>query len=543
MIMTFSRRSGILLHPTSLPGTPGIGTLGAQAYAFVDWLAQARQTLWQILPLGPTGYGDSPYASFSTFAGNPLLIDLDLLVQNDRAEPDSVRPPEYIRTSGTIDYGAVVSWKLPVLQRAARWFLSHGSSSDLAAFEKFKKQQDFWLSDYASFMSIKTHYDAEAARQGVGGIWHSFWPKELAACNTGAVSAWNKAHADDIESLKAIQYFFFDQWHMLKAYANRRGISIIGDIPIFVAPDSADVWSNQELFQVDEHGTPLAVAGVPPDYFSATGQLWGNPLYDWGAMQKDDYRWWVRRISHTLTMVDCIRIDHFRGFESYWSVPYGNDTAVNGEWKPGPGRQLFDTVSRVLGDIPIIAEDLGVITEQVRQLRDGCGFPGMKVLQFAFNADEPVASAMENQFLPHEYTPDCVVYTGTHDNQTMQGFLESAPQKLRVLIASYLCRRNISAEQADAMVQDKSMCRMLVQEAIASTAKLAVIPVQDILAVGDEGRMNMPSTSGTNWTWRLAADALTPQAAQELAFTSGLFARNKQINQRQDFHTEEAACR
>ncbi|MBQ9237917.1 MAG: 4-alpha-glucanotransferase [Treponema sp.] len=528
--MNLHRQSGILLHPTSLSGTPGIGTIGKAAYEFVDWLEKGHQTLWQILPLGPTGYGDSPYASFSTFAGNPLLIDLALLVQNGRADEKDMVPPAGMTTAGAIDYGAVVHWKLSALTRCAAYFLTHGSARDRAAYEAFKQDNADWLTTYADFMSIKQHYDAVAMRQGTGGarLWNVLWPEALATCDAAAVAAWESEHGEDIEQIKVVQFFFDDQWRALKSYANAKGISIIGDIPIFVAPDSADVWSCQKLFQLDARGMPCVVAGVPPDYFSATGQLWGNPLYNWDAMKADGYDWWIRRIRRTLKLTDCVRIDHFRGFESYWAIPAGSPTAVNGTWQPGPGIDLFFAIRAALGDIPVIAEDLGVITDGVRQLRDDTGFPGMKVLQFAFDPDEAGKDGMTNAFLPHTYPHRCVVYTGTHDNDTLQGWLNAAPDSAVRIAAEYATGRSLSAAEARALSDDGTVCAGLIRAALASVADYAVIPLQDVLALGTEARMNTPNTIGGNWAWRVPPGALTDSHAAQLAFLSDLYGRGGQ---------------
>ncbi len=517
------------MHPTSLPGAPGIGTLGKEAYVFVDWLEKARQTLWQILPLGPTGYGDSPYASFSTFAGNPLMIDLDALAADGWADAADIVPPEYIKREGPVDYGSVVWWKMPVLAKCAAYFLKNCSKKDRDAYEAFKNDNAAWLNNYADFTSIKQHYDAEAEKQGVSGVaqmWNAFWPAELAACDPKAVSKWDAEHTQNIEEIKVVQFFFARQWFALKKYANDRGISLIGDIPIFVAPDSADVWANQKFFQLDEKGVPLAVAGVPPDYFSATGQLWGNPLYDWDAMKKDRYSWWVRRIQRMLELVDCVRIDHFRGFEAYWSIPYGEETAVNGRWIPGPNIGLFDTIRKELGDIPVIAEDLGVITDGVRKLRDDCGFPGMKVMQFAFDPNEAGKDGMVNAFLPHMYPQNAVVYTGTHDNDTMQGWLDAADDDAVRIAAEYAVGKKLGCAAARAMADSGELCAELVRVAIASTADYAVVPMQDVLGLGSVARMNTPSTTGGNWAWRMADGALTAERAERLAFISDLYGRN-----------------
>ena len=524
--MKTNRKSGILVHPTSFSGTAGIGTLGKPSYKFIDWLAEAGQTLWQILPLGPTGYGDSPYASFSTFAGNPLLIDLDDLASRGWADAASIAAPDYIKNTGRVDYGSVVWWKNPVLDAAADFFQKNCGASDRAAYEAFKNDNSAWLDNYANFMSIKAVYDKKAADEKVSGIWFKYWPADLRACDPSAVSKWNAEHVQEIERIKTIQFFFARQWGGLKKYANDKGIKIIGDIPIFVAPDSADVWGSQKFFQLQADGTPKAVAGVPPDYFSATGQLWGNPLYDWDAMAKTNYYWWVARIRRCLELVDIVRIDHFRGFEAYWSVPFGEETAVKGEWVPGPGKALFDAIKKKLGDIPIIAEDLGLITEGVRALRDGCGFPGMKVLQFAFDPGEAGKDGMVNAFLPHMYEKNCVVYTGTHDNQTMQGWLDSAGGEALQITAEYAYGREMSADEAKRLASSGELRKALVRDAIASAADTAVIPMQDILGIGDEGRMNAPSTVGTNWTWRFDLADLTEQRAKDLSFLSKIYGRN-----------------
>ena len=526
--MKFERKSGILLHPTSLPGTPGIGTIGKPAFDFIDWLVDAGQTLWQVLPLGPTGYGDSPYASFSTFAGNPLLIDLDDLVKRGWLSKKAARPPEYIKTTGNVDFGSVVWWKLPVLKAAAADFSKTASQTDLAAYKEFCRAKKAWLNDYALFMSIKTVYDHKAAQEKpAASIWHSWWPKKLALHDSESLAQWNRDHKEDVEAYKVIQFFFDVQWTALKKYANENGISIIGDIPIFVAPDSADVWSNQSLFQLDKNGRPLAVAGVPPDYFCADGQLWGNPLYDWAAMKKDGYKWWLARIKRVFELTDVLRIDHFRGFEAYWSVPAAEKTAINGKWCKGPGIDLFKTIKSKLGDLPVIAEDLGVITDEVRELRDQCGFPGMKVLQFAFSPEEAHQNGMVNYFLPHMFdTSNCVVYTGTHDNDTLQGWLGNCSDEQLLLVAQYIMGQALSVEKARALVKSGALRKAMIRAVISSTADYAVVPMQDITGIDNAGRMNMPSTTGTNWTWRMNKGDLKAKSAQELAFLCALYGRN-----------------
>ena len=526
--MKFSRSSGILLHPTSLPGTPGIGTIGKPAFNFVDWLCDAGQSLWQILPLGPTGYGDSPYASFSTFAGNPLLIDLDLLVQSGWLTKKDVRPPEYIKTTGNVDFGAVVWWKLPLLKKAAENFLSEAGDYDLEQYKTFCRAKKSWLDDFALFMSIKSFYDKKAEKEKPeNSIWYAWWPKKLALHEADALKEWYKANKADVDTYKVIQFFFDQQWNALKKYANENGINLIGDIPIFVAPDSADVWSNQGLFQLGRDGKPNCVAGVPPDYFCADGQLWGNPLYDWKKMKDDGYKWWIARIKRVFELTDVLRIDHFRGFEAYWSVPATEKTAINGKWCPGPGYDLFKTIKSKLGDLPVIAEDLGVITDEVRALREQCGFPGMKVLQFAFSTDEARQNGMTNYFLPHMYdTDNCVAYTGTHDNDTMQGWLMNLADDQLILVAQYIEGDKLDIKKARALVSSGKLRKDMIRAVLASSAAYAIIPMQDITGDDNSARMNTPATTGTNWTWRMSPKALRPQDAHWLSFITGLYGRD-----------------
>lgn len=523
--MNMNRSSGILLHPTSLPGTPGIGTIGKEAYRFIDWLHESNQSLWQILPVTPTGYGDSPYQSFSTYAGNPLIIDLDILAQDGWLDASQIIPPSYITISSRVDFGSVVVWKIPLLKTAARQFLQRSKPDSRTAYEAFKNNNASWLDNYAVFMSIKEVYDKKAAEEGTwGAMWSNYWPKELASHNPETVSKWHAEHVTECEVHKVIQYFFFSQWNALKEYAKNEGISIIGDVPIFVASDSADVWANQHLFQLAPDGKPLSVAGVPPDYFSATGQLWGNPLYDWEAHKEEGYKWWINRIKAMLSLVDYVRIDHFRGFESYWSVPAGEKTAIKGTWRAGPAHGLFNIIKQKLGDIPIIAEDLGFITDSVRKLRDDFELPGMKILQFAFDAKEAGEVGCTNAFLPHNYHNNCVVYTGTHDNATMQGWLKSATNEELELIGSYTGFESSEIPQA---VQNGRLCKSLIQLAFSSVAKFAVIPMQDLYALDNEARMNMPSTTGgINWQWRMSFDHYNTDTSSWLKKISLLYGRN-----------------
>ena len=552
------RSAGILLHPTSLPSNEGIGTLGKTAYNFIDWLDTAHIRIWQVLPLGPTGYGDSPYAAFSSFVGNPLMIDLEILSEQGYLTADDIKLPEYLSTEGSVDFGSVVYWKMPLLKKAASKFLnkikerSDAAGAELAeAFRRFKKKKH--LGDYALFMSIKEVYDAQAAQEGLfGKLWNNYWPKALACRDPETLKRWGQEHRYDIELYKAIQFFFFTQWTELRRHANEKGISIIGDIPIFVAPDSSDVWANQKFFQL-ENGIPTVVAGVPPDYFSATGQLWGNPLYNWNTMKADKYRWWIDRIEACLELVDYIRIDHFRGFESYWAVPFGAPTAEKGEWLPGPDHHFFEAIQRALlkknsayaKGLPIIAEDLGIITSQVERLRDDFHLPGMKVLQFAFSAAEVRDAGFTNAFLPHRYTENAVVYTGTHDNTTLRAWLDMLSREDFETLLFYLYGEKPEVELLDELFSASGsgaqygtsdatqsaaddgtvlqasafkdeLCSELIKKAFFSVAVFAVIPFQDLYALGADARMNEPSTLGKNWTWRMPRGLFTPECAEWL---------------------------
>ncbi|HEY4690172.1 MAG TPA: 4-alpha-glucanotransferase [Anaerolineae bacterium] len=479
--MRFPRSSGILLHPTSLPGRYGIGDLGDEAYRFVDFLVEARQSLWQVLPLGPTGYGDSPYQCFSAFAGNPLLISPDRLIEDRLLTPGDVQHVPRFPTS-RVDYGRVIPYKLGLLHRAAQRLNSNVNESLAAEFETFCRENAGWLDDFALFMALK---DAHG-----GAVWNT-WDAAIVKRAPDAVTQWSQRLADKVFAHKIIQFLFFRQWLAVKRYANERGIRIVGDIPIFVAYDSADVWSHPDLFFLDECGKPTVVAGVPPDLFSATGQLWGNPLYRWEVMQQQDYAWWIDRFRAMLTQVDILRIDHFIGFTRYWEVPASESTAINGQWLPGPGEAIFRAVEKALGRLPIIAEDLGVVTPEVEALRDRFEFPGMKVLQFAFGGDA------SNPFLPHNYPNNCVVYTGTHDNDTSRGWFKSVPPQERSFVQRYLGRTG-SAIASD-----------LIRLAMSSVADTVVIPLQDVLNLGSTARMNYPGRPAGNWGWRFRGGALT----------------------------------
>ncbi len=516
--MKHERRSGILLHPTSLPGDLGIGELGTEAFRFVDFLEKAGQSLWQVLPLGPTGYGDSPYASFSTFAGNPMMISLEKLAEEgwlSRGDLDS--RPDFPR--GGVAFGELQEWKRPLLDQAARAFLERSEKEapgEAGAYQAFCRDHAHWVEDYALFMAVKEDYDRKAREeQRDGAMWSNYWDRDIRLREPAAVEAWREKKAGEIELRKVLQYFFYTQWRAVKAYANSKGIQIIGDIPIFVAPDSVDVWANRELFLIDGDGQPSVVAGVPPDYFSETGQLWGNPLYDWKAMEKRGFRWWLDRIEHMLEMVDIIRIDHFRGFEAYWEIPKGETTAIKGRWVKAPGKKLFETVKEELGTLPILAEDLGLITPEVEELRDYFGFPGMNVLHFAFDAKESGRLDPSNLFLPHNHRFNSVVYTGTHDNDTTAGWFSERTAEEKDLIERYM-----NSGEAD-VVWD------FIRLAEASVARFAVIPMQDLLRKGTQARMNTPSTlGGTNWAWRFVGDEELDAVARNIRELVELYGRH-----------------
>ena len=494
--MRFERSSGILLHPTSLPSDFGIGDLGAAAYQFVDLLVECQQKLWQICPLGPTGYGDSPYQCFSAFAGNPLLVNFEMLVAEGLlTEADLAHEPF---DDHAVDYGRVIQAKTAVLKLAHQHFVNSGSAEQRQAYEAFCQQQAAWLDDYALFIALKDQHG--------GAVWNT-WETALVKRDPATLATWREKLAAQIAYQKFIQFLFFKQWFAVKAYANRKGLKIIGDVPIFVAFDSVDAWAQPDLFFFDESGHPTYVAGVPPDYFSATGQLWGNPLYRWDVMQAQGYQWWISRFAKTLEIVDIIRVDHFRGFAKYWRVPANETTAINGSWEPGPGVELFRTIEGALGELPIIAEDLGVITEDVVELRQACNFPGMKILQFAFDSGEA------NDYLPHTYDKNCVVYTGTHDNDTTRGWYEKASAQDQEAVNSYL--------QSDG----QDICWDFIHAAWASVADIAVIPLQDLLGLDSTARMNTPSTLGVNWKWRFTWDMIPAAALTRLKSFTQMYGR------------------
>jgi len=506
--MKFSRSSGILLHPTSLPGRFGIGDLGPQAYAFVDFLEASGQSLWQMLPLGPTGYGDSPYACYSAFAGNTLLISPDRLVEDGLLrKEDLVGVPE--SADGRVDFEAVHRFKELVMLDAFTSFKQRSDQDLHAAFQEFCRRNTAWLSDYALFRALK---DAQ------GGVAWNEWDGSMVRREPDAILVAQNELAEQIEAQKFYQFLFFRQWLDLKSYCNDRGIKIVGDIPIFVAHDSADVWTNPDQFKLNPDGTPVVVAGVPPDYFSKTGQLWGNPLYNWESMRADGFAWWIERVKATLQTVDIVRIDHFRGFVACWEIPGGDLTAERGRWVEAPGRELFIAIHDALGELPIIAEDLGVITPEVEKLRDDFGFPGMRILQFAFSSDT------KNQDLPHNYHSNVAVYTGTHDNDTTVGWFQSVAGEgstrdaAQIEIEREFCLRYFNTDGTEINWD-------FIRAVLASVADTAVVPLQDLLGLGTDARMNLPNSTSGNWSWRFKADELKDELARRLKDLSGLYGR------------------
>lgn len=490
--MAFPRGSGILLHITSLPGPHGIGDLGPAAHRFVEFLAMGGQKYWQILPLGHTGYGDSPYAAFSAFAGNPLLVSLEVLQRDGWLEAsDFGQMPSF--DPEAVDYGKLIPWKMGVLRAAFEHFEAKGEGALPNDVAQFYLMSADWLEDYALFMALKDHHQGEP--------WDK-WEPGARRRDPEAIQRYRQDLAASIRFYRFVQYQFFRQFTSLKQAANQAGVAIIGDMPIFVAYDSADTWAHQSLFLLDRDGRPVLVAGVPPDYFSKTGQLWGNPLYDWDVMARTGYAWWVARMRIALAMFDLVRIDHFRGFAACWAIPYGDRTAMRGHWMEAPGFQLFEALRHHLGRLPIIAEDLGVITPDVAALRDAFGFPGMKVLQFAFGSDQ------RNPYLPQFHVPNSVVYTGTHDNDTTLGWYRQAPKSERLSVARY------TGTDGSRIALD------MMRVALASKASIAITPMQDLLELGAQARMNTPGEPGGNWQWRVRAEAFSGGLAAGLqAFT------------------------
>ncbi|MGD9762190.1 MAG: 4-alpha-glucanotransferase [Candidatus Binatia bacterium] len=495
--MRLPRTSGLLLHPSSLPGPHGLGDLGPSARNFLTFLSTARQRRWQVLPLNPTSVGDSPYQSPSAFAGNPLLISLELLIEDGLLAPTAVQ----LSTGGEdrVDYARVIACKEPLLRTAARRLIDGATPALSEPFERFRAAEAGWLDDFALFMALKDAHRGEP--------W-ALWERGAALRTAAALARWRNRLAREAAEYAALQFLFFRQWGQLRACAAARGISIIGDLPIFVAADSADVWAHRELFQVDAEGRATAVAGVPPDYFSPTGQLWGNPLYDWGAIAGRNFAWWIDRMRAAFGLYDVVRIDHFLAFVRHWAVPRGAADATQGHWQPGPGAAVLHAIRGALGDVPIVAEDLGSTTPEVQALREAFTVPGMKVLQFAFDGDA------SNPFLPHHYAANCVVYTGTHDNDTTAGWFAKAAPAVRRAALRYV-----------GGVDGEDMAWRFVRLAMASVADTAIAPVQDVLGLGSEARMNHPGHASGNWTWRLRPGALTARHAERLAELAEIYDR------------------
>lgn len=499
--MKFERAAGILLHPTSLPGDFGIGDLGHQAYRWIDFLAGAGCGLWQVLPLGPTGYGDSPYQSFSAFAGNPYLISPEFLLEEGLLHSnDLVEKPDF--PIGKVDYGKLIPWKLGLLDRAFIQFEASPAKSLQTEYDQFKTEQDFWLPDFSLFMALKEAHG--------GGSWVG-WPRPLLKREPKALDQARQKFTVAIKRQEFRQFIFYQQWRKLRKTANDNGIHIIGDIPIFVAHDSAEVWAQPELFYLDDRGNPTVVAGVPPDYFSETGQLWGNPLYRWEIHKEDGYHWWLQRLQSVFGLVDFVRLDHFRGFVGYWEVPFGEKTAINGRWVAGPGADFFTAVEGQLGQLPIIAEDLGVITDEVVELREQFKLPGMRIVQFAFTGDP------QEPFLPHNHEEHSVVYTGTHDNDTSRGWYERVTSNEKRFYRRYLNRDGVDVAWD------------LIRATWGSVAVFALAPMQDFLNLGNEARMNYPGNPSGNWNWRMPEGAMNDSLQIKIREINFLYGReNKQ---------------
>jgi len=498
--MRFPRASGLLLHPTCLPNSFGIGDFGSAAFAFVDFLNHAGQKLWQVLPLNPTGYGDSPFQCFSAYAGNHLLISLEQLQERGILEHSDLRnQPDF--PEDFVDFGSVIHWKSGVLAKAASRFQTSASGDERRAFDDFCAKNASWLPDFALFMACK---------QEQGGVAWNEWPGEIAQRMPSALNAARDRLTEEILTVQYWQFEFFRQWKQVQAYAHKAGIRIIGDLPIYVALDSADVWTNREYFQLSDEGQPLKIAGVPPDYFSATGQCWGNPIYRWDRLEQTGYRWWIERFRAALELYDAARMDHFRGFEAYWEIPGDATTAINGRWVKGPGANFFAALEREFNELPIIAENLGVITPEVESIRERFRFPGMAILQFAFGKDPQGPS-----FRPHNYSRELAAYTGTHDNDTTVGWWNSSGTS-----DSTRAPEDVAEERAFARsylnLKDEQIHWVMIRAILASIADLGIIPLQDVLGLGSEARMNLPGTAKANWRWRFRQADLKPELANRL---------------------------
>ena len=485
------RAAGILMPISSLPSEYGIGCFSKSAYDFIDWLKEAGQSYWQILPLGPTSYGDSPYQSFSTFAGNPYFIDLDALVEEGVLTKAECKKVDWGKQKDSIDYEKIYEGRYPLLRKA----YERSKVYENEDYKRFVDENNWWLSDYALFMAVKDRFD---------GVEWTKWADDIKLRWGPAMDYYREELYYDIEFQQYLQFKFYEQWMKLKAYANEKGIRIIGDIPIYVAMDSADTWSHPELFQLDSENVPLAVAGCPPDGFSATGQLWGNPLYRWDYHKETRYQWWISRMRYVFKLYDVVRIDHFRGFDEYFSIPYGAENAIGGHWEMGPGIDLFHKIEEELGFKEVIAEDLGYVTDSVRKLVNDSGFPGMKVLEFAFDSRD---SGCANDYLPHNYPENSVAYTGTHDNETIVGWWSSITKKEQKLARDYLCDQN---------TPDEKLYLSFISLIMRSYAKLCIIPMQDYLGLDNTSRINQPSTVGKNWKWRVTKRQLSAKLRKEI---------------------------
>lgn len=508
--MKFSRCSGILLHFTSLPACHGIGDFGPSAYEFADFLADAGQKVWQVLPLNPTGYGDSPYQCFSAFAGNPLFISLERLRDAGFLQAsDLAQAPHF--SDESVEYGRVIEYKMATLRRAAQVFFADGSPADRSAFDRFCERSRPWLDDYALFMACK---DAH------GGTTWTSWDPPIRNRDPHALSRWSKQLEPELQAYKYWQFEFFQQWARLKAHCQQRGISFMGDVPIYVAGDSADVWAHPDLFFLDDQSRPTVVSGVPPDYFSATGQLWGNPIYRWDLLAATGYEWWIDRFRASLSLFDQVRLDHFRGFESYWEVPCGETTSIHGRWVKGPGEDFLFALQNVFGKLPMVAENLGVITAPVEKLRHQFDLPGMSLLQFAFGNDPQGPS-----FLPHNYSRDLVAYTGSHDNDTTVGWWTSSGASDSTRTPGDVRKERNFARAYLNLRDDSEINWVMIQAVVASIADVAIVPLQDVLGLGSAARMNLPGTVSGNWKWRFHPGALSRELSARLRSLVSLYGR------------------
>lgn len=491
-----ARCAGILMPITALPSPYGIGTIGKAAYEFADFLKASGQKIWQILPVGPTSYGDSPYQSFSTYAGNPYMIDLDFLIEDGLLIEDDVKDRNWGSNKNEVDYAMIYQSRFDVLYCAFKRF----KKCDQTEFKQFIKENKEWLDNYSLYMAVKKSFGMKA--------WTEWPDEDIRVRKPEAVKAYKSKYRNDIRFWKFVQFMFYKQWEKFRAYVNGLGIEILGDMPIYVAMDSADTWANPEVFWLDEERNPVRVAGCPPDYFSATGQLWGNPLYDWEYLKSTNYKWWFERIKSASKLFDITRIDHFRAFDSYYAIPFPAENAINGDWMEGPGIEFFEKMKEEIGDIPIVAEDLGSLTDGVRQLLKDSGYPGMKVLEFAFDSGE------ENDYLPHKYTENSVVYSGTHDNDTIMGWFDTAKES-DINYATEYCK----------LTKEEGYNWGIIRVAYESRSNYAIIQMQDILGLGSEARFNIPSTLGGNWVWRIDKEALTAELANKLKTMSETYGR------------------